>query len=64
VLDGTADTLPKHGLVLNEKSHSRVHVLAPVPPGNDVEALRERVRDIMIAELKSMRQSQQAAPSA
>ncbi len=44
---------------LNEKSHSPTFYGGGLPgdpvhaPGNDVEALRQRVRDIMIAELKS-----------
>ena len=53
VLTGTSRTLPKHGLVLDTRSDCHVQVMPPVEPascGNDVVALREHVRDLMIAE--------------
>jgi 1-acyl-sn-glycerol-3-phosphate acyltransferase len=53
VLTGTARILPKHGLVLATRADCHVQVLPPVDPascGNDVDALQEHVRNLMIAE--------------
>ncbi|MFP2934632.1 lysophospholipid acyltransferase family protein [Pyxidicoccus sp. 3LG] len=52
VLTGTARTLPKHGLVLEASSHCHVQVMPHVDPAGfaDVPALREHVRDLIIAE--------------
>jgi 1-acyl-sn-glycerol-3-phosphate acyltransferase len=53
VVSGTAYTLPKHGVVLAETANCRVRVLPPVDPqpfGSNVEALREHVRNLMVAE--------------
>jgi len=47
VLAGTADVLPKHGLVLRGRADCRVRVLEPVDPGafaEDVAAFRDQVR--------------------
>lgn len=53
VLTGTARTLPKHGFVMKENANCHVQVLPPIDPtpfGDDVAALREHVRGVMIAE--------------
>lgn len=53
VLAGTADALPKHGLIAPLRSHVRVKVLDPVDPaefGNNAEALREHVRTVIVSE--------------
>lgn len=53
VLAGTRDALPKHGLIAPLESHVRVKVLDPVYPEefhNNLEALREHVRTVIIAE--------------
>ncbi len=52
VLSGTADVLPKHGLVLKKRADCRARVLEPLDPrdfGTDVAAFREEVRTRMIA---------------
>lgn len=52
-LTGTAQTLPKHGLVLKEPADCRVRVLDPVDPvafQGDVDALRDHVRRLIIEE--------------
>ncbi|NVB43050.1 1-acyl-sn-glycerol-3-phosphate acyltransferase [Pseudenhygromyxa sp. WMMC2535] len=56
-LTGTADTLPKHGLVVSPPANCWVRVLDPVDPGQfagDVEALRDHVRAQIIAEKERM----------
>ncbi len=53
VVTGSADTLPKHGWVMKARSRCRVRVLEPVPFdrfGEDVAALRDGVRQIIIEE--------------
>ncbi|QSQ28457.1 1-acyl-sn-glycerol-3-phosphate acyltransferase [Pyxidicoccus parkwayensis] len=52
VLTGTARTLPKHGWVLDTKADCHVQVMPPVDPAgfHDVHALRDYVRDLIIAE--------------
>ncbi|AKF79073.1 1-acyl-sn-glycerol-3-phosphate acyltransferase [Myxococcus fulvus] len=52
VLTGTARTLPKHGLVLETSAHCHVQVMPPVDPSgfHDVAALRDHVRDLIVAE--------------
>jgi len=51
-LTGTADTLPKHGLVLKRRANCKVSVLEPVDPKAfpDVASLRDHVRDLIDAE--------------
>jgi 1-acyl-sn-glycerol-3-phosphate acyltransferase len=52
VLSGTADVLPKHGLVLRQRANCRARVLEPVDGrafGTDVAAFREEVRNRMLA---------------
>lgn len=59
VIDGTRDALPKHGLMLSTPwgLPVRVHVLEPIAPakGESVQALSDRVRAVMLAELDRMR---------
>jgi 1-acyl-sn-glycerol-3-phosphate acyltransferase len=53
VLSGTADVLPKHGLVLRQRANCRARVLPPLEPqafGTDVAAFRDEVRRRMLAE--------------
>lgn len=53
VLTGTARTLPKHGLVMETTARCHVRVLPPVDPAafhDDVHALRDHVRELIIAE--------------
>ena len=57
VLTGTADTLPKHGLLVSPVAHCRVRVLDPIDPGHfagDVPAFRDHVRELIIAEKARM----------
>jgi 1-acyl-sn-glycerol-3-phosphate acyltransferase len=57
VLTGTADTLPKHGYLISPKADCRVRVLDPIDPapfGGDVAALRDHVRERIIAEKREM----------
>jgi len=57
VLTGTARTLPKHGFVLDSRADCVVRVLpaiSPAPFGGDVAALREHVRDVMLAEVERL----------
>ena len=51
-LTGTADTLPKHGLVLKLRANCKVSVMEPVDPKAfpDVASLRDHVRDLIDAE--------------
>lgn len=59
---GTAAALPKHGLVLRNRIDARVRVLAPVLPGEfeDAAALRDRVRELIVAEKARL---EEASPS-
>jgi 1-acyl-sn-glycerol-3-phosphate acyltransferase len=57
VLTGTADTLPKHGLLVKVAATCRVQVMDPVDPEQfcgDVGAFRDHVRDLIIAEKARM----------
>jgi 1-acyl-sn-glycerol-3-phosphate acyltransferase len=57
VIDGTAEALPKHGMVLRASAHCRVHVLDPIDISGyatDEEAAKA-VREVMAAELARMR---------
>ncbi len=66
VLTGTARTLPKHGLVLTTGANCLVRVLPPVHPeavGDNVPALLEHVRNLMIAE-KARMEAAQSTPEA
>src|SRR5690606_34691106 len=57
VLTGTGDTLPKHGLMMKLRANCRVRVLAPVDPaafGDDIDAFRDHVRALIIAEKRRM----------
>lgn len=56
-LKGTADTLPKHGLLVSPRADCHIHVLDPVAPadfGGDVSRLRDHVRQQIIAEKARM----------
>jgi 1-acyl-sn-glycerol-3-phosphate acyltransferase len=57
VLCGTADTLPKHGLLLKLRANCRVRVLDPIDPAQfagDVEAFRDHTRALIMAEKQRM----------
>lgn len=57
VLTGTADTLPKHGLLLERRADCHVRVLDPIDPaqfGGDVDRLRDHTRALIIAEKQRM----------
>lgn len=66
VVTGTARTLPKHGFVLREFANCRVKVLDPIDPapfGDDFAALRDHVRELIIAE-KQRLEALEASPTA
>lgn len=50
---GTAEALPKHGLVLRNRMEAEVRVLPPLRPADfpDVDALREAARAALVAAL-------------
>jgi 1-acyl-sn-glycerol-3-phosphate acyltransferase len=53
VVTGTGDVLPKHGWVIRGIAHCRVRILPPVDPapfGQDVAALRDHVRALIVDE--------------
>jgi 1-acyl-sn-glycerol-3-phosphate acyltransferase len=57
VLTGTADTLPKHGMLVSPVANCRVRVLDPIDPARfegDVAAFRDHVRELIIAEKQRM----------
>lgn len=57
VLTGTADTLPKHGLLMKLRANCRVRVLDPIDPAQfdgDVAAFRDHTRELIIAEKARM----------
>lgn len=57
VLTGTADTLPKHGLLVKPVARCRVRVLDPIDPATfegDVERFRDHVRQQIIDEKARM----------
>jgi 1-acyl-sn-glycerol-3-phosphate acyltransferase len=60
IVDGTGGVLPKHGLLISSGHHIRIRVLDPVHPGSfgtaDPEALAAKFRDLMIGELKKLRE--------
>ena len=57
VLDGTADALPKHGVVLSTRARCRVRILEPLSVAADPtdEAAAERVRALLAGELERLR---------
>jgi len=62
-LAGTARTLPKHGFVLRGRANCRVQVLEAIDPARfagDVPALRDRVRALIIDEVRRL---ESTAPS-
>jgi 1-acyl-sn-glycerol-3-phosphate acyltransferase len=67
VIAGTSNTLPKHGLVLTTDARCHMKVLPAVDPkpfGDDVAALREHVRTLMIEEKARMVKALAMQPSA
>jgi 1-acyl-sn-glycerol-3-phosphate acyltransferase len=57
VLTGTANTLPKNGIVMSATAQCLVRVLDPIHPaafGEDLAALREQVHRVMAAERLQM----------
>lgn len=66
VLTGTARTLPKHGFILRETANCEVHILDPVHPADfhhDPAALRDHVRDLIIAERRRLLGAGASAPA-
>jgi 1-acyl-sn-glycerol-3-phosphate acyltransferase len=65
VIRGTADALPKRGFVLRGRHPIRVKILDPLPfasfEGESAEALTQRVRDQIAAELGAPHASSRAA---
>lgn len=63
-IDGTRDALPKHGWVFGPAIHARLKVLDPIPTDgltrDDIDALTERVRQTIIAQIASWRGSSPA----
>jgi 1-acyl-sn-glycerol-3-phosphate acyltransferase len=60
VVEGTGQTLPKNALDVRPRANLIVSVLEPVQPGpfsGDVAALREHVREQIVAELARLRKS-------
>jgi 1-acyl-sn-glycerol-3-phosphate acyltransferase len=55
VLDGTGRTMPAGLFSLSPWGRWNVRVLEPVPPGQDVAALRDRVHGLIADELRAMR---------
>lgn len=53
VIQGTHETVPKHGLVLRQRMRGRVKVLAPLDPAAfaDVPSLKQAARDAIAREL-------------
>ncbi len=60
IVDGTGGVLPKHGLLFSSGNILRIKVLDPVHPGSfrtgDPEELASKFRNLMVAELKKMRE--------
>ena len=58
-IDGTRDALPKHGWVFGPAIHARLKVLDPIPTDDltrdDIDALTERVRQAIIAQIAAWR---------
>jgi 1-acyl-sn-glycerol-3-phosphate acyltransferase len=50
-ISGTAEALPKAGLVLRDRMDARVEVLEPIPPSRDPEALRAAAHAAIAAAL-------------
>jgi 1-acyl-sn-glycerol-3-phosphate acyltransferase len=48
-ISGTQDALPKHGWVMRRRVHVKLRQLAPILPGNDPAALRDRTREAIAA---------------
>ena len=66
-LSGTERGLPKHGIMLRNRMHARVEVLAPVDPadhGDDPARLREAVRAAIAAALPEAARPRAEPPGA
>ncbi len=60
VIEGTADTLPKHGFIMDDPGRAYVRILEPIDPapfGDDYQALRDHVRTRIVVELEKIRQN-------
>ena len=59
VIDGTRDALPKHGWRFGNAITARLRVLPPIPTDglgpDDADALRDRVRQAIIAQIAAWR---------
>ena len=66
VLDGTLEALPKHGLILRNRSDIIVEVLEPIDPEGcaTVEELRDHVRAVMAQKLRELRNERADGASA
>lgn len=65
-ISGTDGALPKHGFILRESADCRVHVLPPIDVarfGEDLPALREHVRQVIIHEKARLDAEKAAARS-
>jgi 1-acyl-sn-glycerol-3-phosphate acyltransferase len=60
IIEGTGGVLPKHGLIFSGGNNLKIKVLDPVHPGSfgtgDPELLALKFRNLMIDELKKMRE--------
>jgi 1-acyl-sn-glycerol-3-phosphate acyltransferase len=64
VVTGTARTLPKHGFLLESKADCIIRVLPAVSPADfdgDVAALRDHVRELIIAEKRRIESAKEPA---
>jgi 1-acyl-sn-glycerol-3-phosphate acyltransferase len=50
-IEGTAEALPKAGLIFRGSMRARVTVLDPIPPSSDANALRDAARAAIVAAL-------------
>jgi hypothetical protein len=60
ILDGTGGVLPKHSIIFSNGNKLKIRVLDPVYPGSfgtgNPEELAEKFRNLMVDELKKMRE--------
>jgi 1-acyl-sn-glycerol-3-phosphate acyltransferase len=66
LLTGTGATLPKHGFRVSLRSNCVVRVMDPVDPrpfGDDVAALREHIRNLLVAEKARVEGTPELAPA-
>ena len=55
VIEGSAEALPKRGIILRGRHLIRMRILDPVPAGISVPELRDRVHNLFVAEIASLR---------